>query len=87
MCNTANLFFKYKMNANELVADWPEHLEECEKLPAIANIGNTWLANAELQVLNHTPVFLNHFINYSCQKEKCLRKQLNGEIKQGDETT
>ena len=63
------------MNANKLDAKWPQHLEGCEKLPVIPNIGLTCFANAQMQVFNHTPAFFNYFRNYTCKNAECLKKQ------------
>ena len=70
------------MDVYKLNGKWPQQLKECERMPAIQKIGYTWFANAQMQVFNHTPAFLNHFRNYSCEKEECLRKKHKSEMKQ-----
>ena len=58
------------MVANKLNSNWPEQFEGREELPEIPNLGVTCFANAQMQVLNHTPAFLNHFKIYYCEKER-----------------
>ena len=54
------------MDNNQLNAEWPESFKGSSKLPGIPNIGNTCFANSTMQVLNHTPAFLNHFRGCTC---------------------
>ena len=68
------------MDSNKLHANWPTYFEGCENLPGIPNLGASCFANAQMQVLNHTPEFLNYFKNYGCEKEECLRRRQNGEM-------
>ena len=68
------------MDSNKLDANWPTYFEGCENLPGIPNLGASCFANAQMQVLNHTPEFLNYFKNYCCEKEECLRRRQNGEM-------
>ena len=52
--------------ANVLDEKWPEHLHKSKRFPGIPNLGVTCFANCKLQVMNHTPAFLNHFRNLRC---------------------
>ena len=39
ICNTVNLFSKYKMDANKLNENYLENFEKCKKLPVIRKVG------------------------------------------------
>ena len=55
-----------KESSIKLDEKWPEHLEGSDQFPGIPNLGLTCFANCMMQVMNHTPAFVNHFRNSRC---------------------
>ena len=63
------------MDTIKLNSEWPEYLKGCSQLPGIPNLEVTCFANCALQVLNHTPAFVNYFASYSCKKLLCAKNK------------